>query len=369
MSEQQKILIIDDNKDNHQLLGDILEQYQIDNSYHWDEANERIDKTHYDLILLTLNLDQQNTTHLVEKLHQSDTCKSAPIVYLVNSDCPEEIISGSNYCDINSIQKPFGKELFNQQIKQLLSESDRYEKLSSELTVVTDTMLTMVNENSRVYDICRFLQRSFFCKDVHSLCEQLFIVTRGFGLKASLYIHTDRNHFFISDQEESGQNIHNDILEMVKDEARIFRFGNDRCVFNWEPASLLVDKLRGDVDILAMLMDGFENGIKAIESVDEFNEVLDKYRQQNHELNVSIARVVDDVAVSINKELSSFGTSTELTIEQEEALLKIAEEHREQVDQLFHEGVNLDEELSTIITRMRTNGSEVKQEDDSIEFL
>jgi len=121
-------------------------------------------------------------------------------------------------------------------------------------------------------------------------------------------------------------------------------------------------------------MDGFEIGFKAIESVDEFHLALDKYREQNQQLNLQVTDVIENVASNISVELNSLDAGSSLTLEQEETLIAIGDKSRQEIDELFNKRVNVDEELSQIMTKMRTASEDTSATDDeddgdSIDFF
>jgi len=106
--------------------------------------------------------------------------------------------------------------------------------------------------------------------------------------------------------------------------------------------------------------------------VDDFEQMLEKYRDQNYQLKVQVTRVIEDVASNITDKLSELGTTAMLTIEQEDSLVEIAEDGRKEVDGLFNQGMQLDTELSQIMTQMRTDETSTADDnadDDSIDFF
>ena len=103
----------------------------------------------------------------------------------------------------------------------------------------------------------------------------------------------------------------NAILEQVRAQGgRIMQFGKDTAVFNWEYASLMVNHLQDDVDNLAMLMDGFEMGLKAIEASNQFDVLLSNYREIKYQEGVEVAKAFDDVVDEIQDEMGRIGYNT-----------------------------------------------------------
>ena len=353
MEAQNKVLIVDNNPSTQQLMEQVLSEYTLIFATNATEALQATKKESYDLIIITICLPELDGYRIVEQILSFKNNQNIPILYL-SCNKNDLINKGIDYCHIDSISQPYGDKMFVCKVNHSIKHFRKRQQQQNEIAEVTDAMLSLQSDNAKLYDICRFLQHSFFCMDIHALCEQLFIVTRAFGISCTIYVHSEKNTFYVSDGVTHGEKVSHDILNMLQNESRIFQFGNNRAVFNWSCASLLVNKLGSDVDNLAMLMDGFEMGFKAIESVEDFNQVLDKYRKQNYQLSIQVARVVEDVASNITDELSQLGTTAMLSVEQEDALVAIAEQGRKEVDGLFSEGLQLDEELSQIMINMRT---------------
>ena len=376
MQAPNNILVVDNNPSTQQLMEQVLSEYTLTFTKNTTETLHSVINKSYDLIIVTICLSELDGYEIVKQIKMTNNNNhDTPVLYL-SCNKKDLIYKGIDYCHIDSISKPNGDKMFVSKVNHSIRHYHKRQQQQNELAEVTSAMLSLQNDNAKLYDICRFLQHSFFCKDIHALCEQLFIVTRAFGINCTIYVHSEKNTFYVSDGVTHGEQINHDILNMLKNESRIFQFGNNRAVFNWTCASLLVNKLGSDVDNLAMLMDGFETGFKAIESVDDFNQLLEKYRKQNYQLSVQVARVVEDVASNITDELSQLGATAMLTVEQEDTLVTIAEQGRKEVDALFSAGLQLDEELSQIMTNMRTQTEDSstadgsgENSDDSIDFF
>ncbi|MFK5892090.1 MAG: hypothetical protein QM504_02595 [Pseudomonadota bacterium] len=375
MDSQRNILVVNNNASTQQLMEQVLCEYTLTFTDNASDALIILNKHSHDLIIAAIGKSDLDGYAIVEQIKAADNNQNIPVLYLSCAEC-DLINKGINYCKVESIAEPHGDKMFTSMVKHSIKHYQKRQEQKNEIAEVTDAMLSLQTDNAKLYDISRFLQHSFFCKDIHALCEQLFIVTRAFNISCTVYVHSEKNTFFLSDGITHGEQINNDILNLVKNEARIFQFGKNRAVFNWSCASLLVNTLGSDVDNLAMLMDGFEMGFKAIESVDDFNRVLEKYRKQNYQLKIQVARVVEDVASNITDELGQLGATAMLTVKQEDALVALAEQGRKEVDTLFNEGLQLDDELSDIMIKMRTktetlsttDGSD-EGGDDSIDFF
>jgi len=303
---QNNILLVDNDITTLQLMEQALPGYTLTLAKDALQAIQSVNENSYDLIIITIGKVGIDGYKIIEQIQSAAPNQKMPVIYLVCT-ADTTIQSDIDYCQIDSVSQPYGYKIFADKVKHVITHYQKKQQKKNELNEITEAMLSLQNDNAKLYDICRFLQRSFFCKDINDLCQQLFIVTRSFHINCTIHVHSEKNNFFISDGITHGEQINHDILTMVQDEDRIFQFGNNRAVFNWTCASLLVNKVGADVDNLALLMDGFEMGFKAIEGVDDFEQMLEKYRDQNYQLKVQVTRVIEDVASNITDKLSERG--------------------------------------------------------------
>jgi|GEM_PF-4118134 len=372
MTHKPNLLIVSDNSDVKNTLEGILQDFSVICVESGMASIQVAKETAIDLVLLSISLPDMDGYSVSKKIIETVDNPNIPILYLANSNLNDEIRKDIQYCDVKYLTEPYASNLLLEQIGLSLAESQDEHKHQQELNQVTDALLSLQNDNARLHDICVYLRKSYFVTEVKEHCQQLLDVTSTYGIHACVYVHSDKNRFFLDSDSRMASPLNHDILELASGGRRIMQFGRDRAIFNWETASLLVDKLGSDVDILAMLMDGFEAGLKAIEGIDEFHKALDTFRKQNNQLSLNVRNVVQHLTDSLNNELSRSGAVNMLTVEQEDALIKITDDHLEQVDQLFDSSVRLDQTLETIVTEMRSNGPDndmSDNDDDQIDFF
>jgi len=339
------------------LLDEALSDYELVSTFSGSEGVEQFKRETFDLILLDVNMNHTDGYSVCQQIRKLETGAPVPVLFLSGQTSLEDILKGYESGGNDYITKPFK---LAELIAKISVEVETYRlenNLQSNLTEVTNAVLTVQSSNAKIYSICRFLQQAFFCQDVESLCQLFFTVTNGFGTETALYVHTQETvNFYHSSGREHA--LTNAILEQVRAQGgRILQFGNDRAVFNWEYASILVNHLQDDVDNLAMLMDGFEMGLKAIEASAQFDVLLSNYREVKYQQGVEVAKAFDDVVDEIQDEMGRIGYNT-LTEEQENALIRVVESKRDMVDRLFNQGLKLDEELSSVMKKLRNNNSQ-----------
>jgi len=369
MDDNANILLIDDDKALHSLLNDALTDFNLISAYSGNEALEIVKIQLVDIILLDVNMGGMTGYDVCKQIRTQESDPPVPILFLSGKKSLEDILNGYESGGTDYITKPFKLAELIAKIKVAVNEFQLERNLQTSLNEVTEAVLTVQDGNAKIYAICRFLQQSFFCKNIDTLCQLFFTVTESFDTDATIYIHSQENNSFFSSNGKQHP-MSNAVLEQAHSHGgRIFQFGNGRAIFNWESTSVLINRVRDDADNIAMLMDGFEMGLKAIEASNHFEKILTNYRELKHQQSTEVTKAFDDVVDEIQDELGQVGYNT-LSEEQEDALIRIVESKRVMVDGLFSQGLKLDEELSSVMNKLRSENTDEQTEDnDGIDFL
>ncbi len=104
-----RILLVDDNPRNIQVLGTILkhEGYQIIIAQNGCQAIKAVKKAPPDLILLDIMMPQMDGFETCKKLKQNAISKEIPIIFLTAKADTEDIVKGFELGAVDYITKPF----------------------------------------------------------------------------------------------------------------------------------------------------------------------------------------------------------------------------------------------------------------------
>ncbi len=148
---QPSVLIVDDIAENIQVLGNILDEKNIEFSYasNGREALEAVSYSKPDLILLDVNMPGMSGFEVCKKLMESAETKEIPVIFLTAKTDPEDIIEGFTAGGVDYITKPFNsKELISRvethlelsMSKQIMaSQNHELDKLNTELKEIVAT--------------------------------------------------------------------------------------------------------------------------------------------------------------------------------------------------------------------------------------
>ena len=113
-NQNSMILIVDDKKENLQVLGSILikEKYQISVAKNGLEALKIVSKVKPEIILLDIMMPELDGFETCKRLKESGETKDIPIIFLTAKIEPEDIVKGFELGAVDYITKPFNaKEL------------------------------------------------------------------------------------------------------------------------------------------------------------------------------------------------------------------------------------------------------------------
>ncbi len=143
---QSNVLIIDDIAENIQVLGNILDENDIEFSYATSgkEALEAITFNKPDLLLLDINMPEMSGFEVCEKLKKDPETKGIPIIFLTARTEQEDIVKGLTIGAVDYVTKPFNS-------KELISRVNTHLELSNSRKIlnIKNEQLRKVNADMK----------------------------------------------------------------------------------------------------------------------------------------------------------------------------------------------------------------------------
>ena len=117
-----RILIVDDNKTNLDLVGKILkwEGYEVDTADSGAEALQKIVLAKPDMAILDLRMPDIDGFELCQRLHQVPTCENLPVIMLTAASNEADKVRAKEAGANDLIEKPFDMDTFRAKINSLL---------------------------------------------------------------------------------------------------------------------------------------------------------------------------------------------------------------------------------------------------------
>ncbi len=172
IDEQAQVLIVDDDRDNLDLLTHMMEHegYHIQTAKSGEEALNSVKENPPDLILLDINMPDMSGYEVCQILKNNPASEKIPIIFLSALDTMDDKMEGfkSGGCDF--ITKPFQleevlarvgvhKDLHQLQRKLALEVEER-KKAEKELQIVTRNLALRVQSLACLHGISRIMERT-----------------------------------------------------------------------------------------------------------------------------------------------------------------------------------------------------------------
>ena len=109
MTEQFRILIVDDEPRNIQLLGILLQEsgYAVEFATSGGEALAWVSRTPFDLILLDVMLPDIDGYDICKRLKSTPTTRGIPVIFLTAKNDTDSIIKAFQLGAVDYLTKPF----------------------------------------------------------------------------------------------------------------------------------------------------------------------------------------------------------------------------------------------------------------------
>ncbi len=149
------ILIVDDNPQNLQVLGRLLQEKDCDIEFAINgiAALDWLDSKKFDLVLLDINMPEMDGYEVCRKIRSQDRFENLPVIFLSADNDRESILKGFEMGGQDFVTKPFDSRELIVRVKTHISLKDSLEKLeklnrSLEEKVNERTIqLSIANEN------------------------------------------------------------------------------------------------------------------------------------------------------------------------------------------------------------------------------
>src|SRR6056297_912463 len=130
-AQKFKILIVDDNPKNLQVLGNLLEkqQYNVEYALSGKEALAWVNSEQFDLILLDIMMPGMDGYEVCETIRKDEQYQDIPIIFLTAKTDKESIVKGFELNAQDYVSKPFDTAELLARINTHLELKDSRDKL------------------------------------------------------------------------------------------------------------------------------------------------------------------------------------------------------------------------------------------------
>jgi DNA-binding response OmpR family regulator len=142
------ILIVDDNPQNLQVLGNLLleEKYEIEFAVNGEATLDWLKNRQFDLILLDINMPGMNGFEVCKRIRSDEKMHDVPIIFISAESERESILKGFEVGAQDFVIKPFDSRELLARVKtqlDLKSKTEKLEKVNEWLGKKIDTWLKL----------------------------------------------------------------------------------------------------------------------------------------------------------------------------------------------------------------------------------
>ena len=272
-----KILIVDDNYENLQVLGMHLQEagYDIEFSTSGKTALEWLENEEFDIALLDINMPGMSGFELCSKIRKNNKLKRLPIIFLSADDQRENILKGLSIGGQDYISKPFdSRELIarvnthitlKKKIDALATLSQTLEKKVEERTI----QLKIAKERAEKSDS---MKHAFLSNFSHEIRTPLTGIVSTAELLVSEQLSDDDKNFCVESIKKSSFKLVNTISSVL------------------EMSQLLSGSIIANfakTDIAKILKEVYE-------------EFIDLFKNKNISLNIEINDIINEIITDRN---------------------------------------------------------------------
>lgn len=282
----QHILIVDDDNTYRKMLSGIFSDYQITTSSDGKEALEELQDLTPDIIILDVMMPGMDGYEVCKNIRAMPHTASTPVIFYSSMESLEGRLRAYDLGANDYICKKSPHQEVRAKIVRLLNSEQEHVAIRQELNAGNSLLQNMQKETSALHVISQFSQACQFCFEYETVATVLFNCLFKLNLRGVVCFPTSK---LIISSNGSHSQLEEEILLNSGSFGRIYSFGENRVILNWEGCALLVKDVGDNLDSLAHLMGALQTAVNSIDLKAKMLKkilVLDaKYKVLKHRLS------------------------------------------------------------------------------------
>jgi DNA-binding response OmpR family regulator len=349
-----KILIVEDDSLFQSMLKAMLEGFQL-TIVGSGEAGVEAASEKPDIIFLDINLPGIDGYETCSHIRALQETRETPIVFLSAYTDLEDRLKAYGVGGTDYISKPVDKAELLAKIELHRNNLDKTKQLKQSHGLLMEVQ----NSSAKIQAISRFIQSTLFCTDINMLLDHFFRTAKEIGADCVLRININEGVEIRSSDGEIN-NLEQEIIDMSDSVGRIHPFGNDRAIFNWGSATLLLRKVVDLIDIAAMFMDALEGGIKAVKGEGKLLSQIELLGVENSQAQIQIGILFKQMDRKLRDTILSLGLVAALDMEEEDRLTEVIDLYQQKILKQLDTLNSNNKAMSQVINERRTPPPELK---------
>ncbi|TQV87208.1 response regulator [Aliikangiella coralliicola] len=365
MSQQQKILVVDDAVDNRLLLKMLLEDsYQVDEVDSGRACLDLLQNESPDLILLDINMPETSGYEVCSEIRKTPEISALPVIFVSALDSTEERLAGFEVGADDYITKPVDGEELLKKVELRLARQQEIADAKNEASMAMNVAMEAMTSSSELGQIIQFVKKVEEQNTLEAVGTAILAMAQEFSLNSCALV-TGEESVYVGCQAGS---LEARLLEkFLSCEERVTNLGI-RTIIRSDNLVLLVKNMPLDdesrygrlKDHLAVLTDIANGRLSTINAKiamlsqrkDILNQVISLAEKQikltSEKIHLHSETVIKTMEAMLN-ELESMLFGLGLEEDQEKKLMVLADRTSDNLTQNNEQTSALDSELGVIL--------------------
>ncbi|WP_415886506.1 response regulator [Neptuniibacter sp. QD37_6] len=361
MDQQMRILLVDDQSDNLDILSEILgSKYEVSAATSGEKALSIIQELSPDLVLLDVLMPGMNGFEVCQNIKAVEESQNIDVIFVSALDSKEKIVAGYEAGAIDYITKPISPDEVIRKVELALENRHKNAQLfdgHKQALEAANNAITTAGEQGQIID---FLRKTFTCNSIEALARTIIQSNQLYGFDCSVQIRAGDNVQNFNGLDSLSP-LEEEFLNQVQNAGRLYEKGRF-FVANYGGITLLIKNMPDDEgkrgrfrDHLAIIAEGAESRLNALMVTHAIDGVLSAAQSSLKDIQefqwenkLATLRIIDELSDKVEASFLSYG----LTEEQEVLLEKAVEETENKVRENIEKGIMVDERLQSIVTRL-----------------
>ena len=355
-----RILVVDDDPFFLELVSATLTEFDIHTAENHEQTLQKLAHHNYDLFLIDTMLgdDEQGGYKLCKSIRRQHP--DTPVVF---ASCNTELSTRLHAYSAGAndyIAKPYNSQELEYKLSSLLGARRRQTQLHTELLKSQSLINSLQLESYQLQAINRFLRACQGNKDLETLITSFQLSLSEFGTSGVLQLQHENT---IRGCDCTPTPVEIQILEMHQHLPRIYHFGNNRAIFCWPSAQLLVRELGALVDTIAILMDALQLTLDNFYTAAGLLNSMDAVDDCNRENQQQMTTLVHDMTIDLQDSLVTLGLISSLEEEEEKAISDLVQRYGSQMLKLLEQQAQHNRQLRQLMEELKASPAQETEEE------
>jgi CheY-like chemotaxis protein len=367
---KHKVLVVDDSPEDLQLLVlSLKDDYTVVAATSGEMALDLMNmEPKPEIVLMDVTMPGMDGYEACSKIKQNDP--DVTVIFISANDTTDEVIQGFDVGGTDYIIKPIEPEILSTKLDLVLNYRMMHKEVHIQKDQATQTAMLAMTSSGEQSVIIEFLRESFECDTYEAIAEALLVAMGNYYLNACVQIFSEHEVVELSHSGDISP-VESELMERMRGFEERSLSMNKRLFMNYDGVTLLIkdmpiedeDRCGRVRDYIQTIIHGAAVKQKAIEFQlgveDARNEelanvatdvqmTLQQFELDNESHKEHSVDIFDTLKLKFDEIMFNLG----LTEEQEQSLIKIIDEAIEASLNHIDEGVEINEKLKSIISKL-----------------